>query len=243
MGDSGVDAIAIYHAANQRITPIVALDYSVEPDTQQPLLRTLAGRGWRDPGPVFDGVDGLTSAVLSLRSVDGRTLLIEDDTDVLFEGVVVPPHGWIDHVRALGAVGVVAGAGITSTPDWERQLPRLAREKELLGSVATVTLTNAFGREDFNAFAYEVISALRPALPPAALHDTGFALEDDRPQRAVVEVVASAARHRVVVPARISDMLHRRATDRTSFGWRDSRTLKRLLRKVRTDEHAPVAEL
>ncbi len=52
-----------------------------------------------------------------------RTLLIEDDTDVLFEGVVVPPHGWIDHVRALGAVGVIAGAGITSRPGWERQLP------------------------------------------------------------------------------------------------------------------------
>ena len=59
----------------------------------------------------------------------------------------MPPHGWIDHVRALAAVGVIAGAGITSTPDWERQLPRLARESELLGSVATVTLTNAFGRE------------------------------------------------------------------------------------------------
>ncbi|WP_237720330.1 MULTISPECIES: hypothetical protein [Rhodococcus] len=76
-----------------------------------------------------------------------RTLLIEDDTDVLFEGVVVPPHGWIDHVRALGAVGVIAGAGITSRPGWERQLPRLARESELLGSVARVTLTNAFGRK------------------------------------------------------------------------------------------------
>ena len=243
MGEPGVDAIAIYHAAVHRVTPMVALDYSVEPGMQQRLLRKLAGRGWRDPSPVFDGVDGSTSAVLSLRSVDGRTLLIEDDTDVLFEGVIVPPHGWIDHVRALGAVGVIAGAGITSTPDWERQLPRLARESELLGSVATVTLTNAFGREDFNAFAHEVISALRPALPPAALHDTGFALEDDRPQRAVVEVVASAARHRVVVPARIFDMLHRRATDHTSFGWRDSRTLKRLLRKVRTDERAPAADL
>ena len=243
MGEPGVDAIAIYHAAGHRVTPMVALDYSVEPGMRQPLLRRLAGRGWRDPSPVFDGVDGVTSAVLSLRSVDGRTLLIEDDTDVLFEGVVEPPHGWIDHVRALGAVGVIAGAGITSTPGWERQLPRLARESELLGSVATVTLTNAFGREDFNAFAYEVISALRPALPPAALDDAGFALEDDRPHRAVIEVVASAARHQVVVPARIFDMLHRRATDRTSFGWRDSRTLKRLLRKVRTAERAPSAEL
>ncbi|WP_260850525.1 hypothetical protein [Rhodococcus sp. WB9] len=119
--------------------------------------------------------------------------MIEDDTDLLFEGVVVPPHGWIDHVRALAAVAVIAGSGITSTPVWERQLPRLARESELLGSVATVTLTNPFGREDFNAFAFEVISALRPALPPAALHDAGFALEDDRPHRAVIEVVASAA--------------------------------------------------
>lgn len=90
-----------------------------------------------------------------------------------------------------------------------------------------------------------MISALRPALPPAALHDAGFALEDDRPpHRAVIEVMASAARHQVVVPpARIFDMVHRRATDHTSFGWRDSRTLKRLLRKVRTDERAPAAEL
>ncbi|MFD7006026.1 hypothetical protein [Rhodococcus jostii] len=243
MGEPGVDAFAIFHAANQWVTPMVALDYDVEPGMQHRLLRKLAGRGWRDPSPVFDGVDGVTSPVLSLRSLDGRTLLIEDDTDVLFEGVVVPPHGWIDDVRALGAVGVIAGAGITSMPDWERQLPRLARESELLGSVATVTLTNAFGREDVNAFAYEVISALRPMLPADALHDAGFALEDDRPHRAVIEVVASAARHQVVVPARIFDLVHRRATDRTSFGWRESRILRRLLRKVRTDERAPNAEV
>ncbi|MFC0451359.1 hypothetical protein [Rhodococcus jostii] len=236
MGDSNVDAVAIYHAHDdERITPIVALDYDVEPAMRRPLLQALEGRGWRDPSPVFDGVDGLTSTVLSLRPVDGRTLLIEDDTDVLFEGVVVPPDGWIEQVRALGAVGVIAGAGITSAPGWERQLPRLARESELLGSVATVTLANAFGRRDFIAFAYGVISALRPSLPAEALHSVSFALEDDRPHRAVIEAVGSAARHRVVMPARIFDMVHRRATDRTSFGWRDARALKRLLRKVRTD--------
>lgn len=160
--------------------------------------------------------------------------MIEDDTDVLFDVVVVPPHGWLEHVRALGAVGVIAGAGITAAPDWQRQLPRLARESELLGSIATVTFTNASGREDFHAFAYEVVAALRPALPPEAVHDAGFALEDDRPHRAVLEVVDSAVRHRVAVPAQIVDMLQRRATDRTSFGWRDARTLTRLLRKIRT---------
>lgn len=236
MGEPSVDAVAIYHAptADRRGTPMVALDYDIQPGTRHTLLQNLAGRGWRDPSPVFDGVDGLTSAVLSLRSVGGRTLVIEDGTDVLFEGVVVPPDGWLEHVRALGAVGVIAGAKITAAPDWERQLPRLARESELLGSIATVTFTDAFGREDFHAFAYEVLSALRPALPPDALHEAGFALEDDRPQRAILEVVDSAVRHRVAVPARIVDTLQRRAADRTSFGWRDARTMKRLLRKIHT---------
>ncbi|SED65906.1 hypothetical protein [Rhodococcus koreensis] len=236
MGESAVAAVAIYHApaADRRGTPMVALDYDVQRGSRHTLLQNLAGRGWRDPSPVFDGVDDLTSAVLSLRSADGRTLLIEDDTDVLFDVVVVPPHGWLEHVRALGAVGVIAGAGITAAPDWQRQLPRLARESELLGSIATVTFTNASGREDFHAFAYEVVAALRPALPPEAVHDAGFALEDDRPHRAVLEVVDSAVRHRVAVPAQIVDMLQRRATDRTSFGWRDARTLTRLLRKIRT---------
>ncbi|MFC9361398.1 hypothetical protein ACFTZB_33060 [Rhodococcus sp. NPDC057014] len=236
MGETAVDAVAIYHApaADRRGTPMVALDYDVEPGTRHTLLQNLAGRGWRDPSPVFDGVDDLTSAVLSLRSADGRTLVIADDTDVLFEGVVTPPHGWFEHVRALGAVGVIAGAGITSAPDWQRQLPRLARESELLGSIATVTFGTVSGREDFHTFAYEVVSALRPALPPDALHDAGFALEDDRPHRAVLEVVDSAVRHRVAVPARIVDLLRRHAADRTSFGWRDARTLKRLLRKIDT---------
>ncbi|OUS95233.1 hypothetical protein [Rhodococcus sp. NCIMB 12038] len=236
MGEPTVDAVAIYHApaADRRGTPMVALNYDVQPGTWHALLQNLAGRGWRDPSPVFDGVDGLTSAVLSLRSVDGRTLVIEDGTDVLFEGVIVPPDGWLEQVRALGAVGVIAGAGITAAADWERQLPRLARDSELLGSIATVTFTDAFGREHFRAFAYEVLSALRPALPPDALHEAGFALEDDRPQRAILEVVDSAVRHRVAVPARIVDSLQRRAADRTSFGWRDARTMKRLLRKIHT---------
>ncbi|QYB04392.1 hypothetical protein I1A62_07800 [Rhodococcus sp. USK10] len=236
MAESAVDAVVIYHApaADRRGTPMVALDYDVEPGTRDTLLQKLARRGWRDPSSVFDGVDDLTSAVLSLRSADGRTLVIEDGTDVLFEGVVTPPHGWFEHVRALGAVGVIAGAGITAAPDWQRQLPRLARESELLGSIATVTFGNVAGREDFHAFAYEVVSALRPALPPDALHDAGFALEDDRPQRAILEVVDSAVRHRVAVPARVVDSLQRRAADRTLFGWRDARTLKRLLRKIHT---------
>ena len=236
MGDTAVDAVAIYHAtaATRRGTPWVALDYDVEPGSRHTLLQNLARRGWRNPSPAFDGVDDLPSAVLSLHSADGRTLLIEDGTDVLFEGVVVPPHGWLEHVRMLGAVDVIAGAGITAAPDWQRQLPRLARESELLGSTATVTFSSAFGREDFHAFAYEVVSALRPALPAEALHDAGFALEDDRPHRAVLEVLDSAVQHRVAVPARIVDMLERRAVDRTSFGWRDARTLKRLLRKIHT---------
>ncbi|MGW5147382.1 hypothetical protein [Rhodococcus koreensis] len=231
-----MDAVAIYHApaADRRGTPMVALDYDIEPGTRDSLLQILARRGWRDPSPAFDGVDDLTSAVLSLRSVDGRTLVIEDDTGVLFEGVVTPPHGWFEHVRALGAVGVIAGAGITAAPDWQRQLPRLARESELLGSIATVTFGNVSGREDFHAFACEVVSALRPALPPDALHDAGFALEDDRPHRAVLEAVDSAVRRRVAVSARIVDLLQRHAADRTSFGWRDARTLKRLLRKIHT---------
>lgn len=51
-----------------RGTPMVALDYDVQRGSRHTLLQNLAGRGWRDPSPVFDGVDDLTSAVLSLRS-------------------------------------------------------------------------------------------------------------------------------------------------------------------------------
>ncbi|MFC9552350.1 hypothetical protein ACFTWF_15995 [Rhodococcus sp. NPDC056960] len=46
MGDTNVDAVAIYHIHDDdRITPIVALDYDVEPAMRHRLLQALAGRG------------------------------------------------------------------------------------------------------------------------------------------------------------------------------------------------------
>ncbi|MFD6057809.1 hypothetical protein [Rhodococcus wratislaviensis] len=62
-----------------------------------------------------------------------------------------------------------------------------------------------------------------------------FAIEDDRIHHAVIEAVGGAAKYRVVVPTRIVELVHARTTDGVSFGWMDAWTLRRLLRKVRTD--------
>jgi hypothetical protein len=89
--------------------------------------------------------------------------------------------------------------------------------------------------EGFREFAHEVISALRPVLPAETLDHVRFALEDGRVHHAVIEAVGGAAKHQIVVPARIAEMVHGRATDGASFGWKDAWTLQRHLRKVRTD--------
>ena len=94
------------------------------------------------------------------------------------------------------------------------------------------------GMEGFREFAHEVISALRPVLPAETLDHVSFAIEDDRIHHAVIEAVGGAAKHRVLVPVWIVEMVHARATDGVSFGQKDAWTLKRLLRKVRTDTDA-----
>ena len=91
------------------------------------------------------------------------------------------------------------------------------------------------GMEGFREFAHEVISALRPVLPAETLDHVRFAIEDDRIHHAVIEAVGGAAKHRVVVPSRIVELVHARTTDGASFGWKDAWTLKSSLRKVRTD--------
>lgn len=89
--------------------------------------------------------------------------------------------------------------------------------------------------EGFKEFAHEVISALLPELPDETLDHVRFAIEDDRLHHAGIEAVGGAAKQRVVVPSRIVELVHARATDGASFGWEDAWTPKRVLRKVRTD--------
>ncbi|RYF61424.1 MAG: hypothetical protein EOO27_02110 [Comamonadaceae bacterium] len=91
------------------------------------------------------------------------------------------------------------------------------------------------GMEGFREFAYEVISALRPVLPAETLDHVRFAIEDDQIHHAVIEAVGGAAKHQVVVPPRILELVHARTADGVSFGWKDARKLKRFLRNVRTD--------
>lgn len=235
MGEFEVDATALFHAdAEQGVTPMMALSYNVTPAMRTPLLRALAERGWHEPSALFEGRHASRSGVLSLRSTDGRTFRIEDGHDLLFDGVVAVPPGWTEHVRDLGAVGVLAGADLMSAPDWARRLPELAQANEVLGSVATVTFTD--GPADIHVFARQVLSGLRPALSADTLGDAMFAVEDDRPHDAVIAAIRGAVTHQVVVPREVFDMVHTRALDGSSFGWKDSWVLKRLLRKVRVTD-------
>ena len=234
MGEFEVDATALFHAdTEQGVTPIMTLSYNVTPAMRTPLLRTLAERGWHNPSALFEGRHASASGALSVRSTDGRTFRIEDGHDLLFDGVVVPPPGWTEHVRDLGAVGVLAGADLMSAPDWASRLPELAQANEILGSVATATLPAVVGDADIHVFARQVLSGLKPVLSADTLDDAKFAVEDDRPHDAVITAIRGAVTHQVSVPQEVFDMVHARALDGSSFGWKDTWVLKRLLRKAR----------
>ena len=103
------------------------------------LIEQLRTAGWVDPSPIFAGdpVDPPAAALVEGATGEG-SVTVTAIGEVIYEGPVHRPPGWAAHVRAAGAVLVLAGA--------DRSLDDAAVSNDLAALAATGKVVAARGR-------------------------------------------------------------------------------------------------
>jgi hypothetical protein len=126
-----------YEHSSGVVTPLVVLDFDADPAR---LTSLLEGRGWSAHSlPLLAGLSTSAGPLVSLRSSEGASVVVEDSTGPLAEGDISPTPLWIERVRAHGHVGIIAGVHVTATPTWEADLARRAQTEGMVCAIATTT--------------------------------------------------------------------------------------------------------
>lgn len=126
-----------YDHSSGLVTPLIVLDFDTE--AARHLTAFLAARGWSDPLPLLAGLGTHAGPLMSLRSNGAGAVMVEDAYGSIAEGPLQPSATWVERVQAHGHVGVVAGARVTTAPNWKSDLARRAHTDEVLGAIATTS--------------------------------------------------------------------------------------------------------